>query len=79
MNYNIISLTTMNPDGSLTRFENGAAGKLLVGVSDSQLPAWKTLAEAHVASDTHNHSAGSHNSSRGHKDKGCKKERHRPE
>lgn len=46
----------MNPDGSLTRFENGVEGKLLVGVSASQLPVWKTLAEAHVASDTHDHS-----------------------
>jgi len=55
MNYNIISLTTINADGSLSRFENGAAGKLLVGVSDSQLPVWKTLTEAGVAASNHNH------------------------
>lgn len=45
----------MNPDGSLSRFENGAAGKLLVGVSENQLPLWKTLTEAGVAASDHNH------------------------
>lgn len=56
MNYNIISLTTLNPDGSLTRFENGALGQVLVGVSASQLPQWKSLADANIAAADHNHS-----------------------